>query len=93
MGLELRPCTRSQTFFHGATLAGHFHFRLRSTISVHKFRLTTTSVDILPPQFSFIACACASMNELKNGVICNEFDTGGLEFETKLSMFILQLIK
>ena len=55
----------TQKFYHGATLAGHFHFRLRSTISVHKFRSTTTSVDISSPQYSFITCAWARMNELK----------------------------
>ena len=40
----------SQKFHHGATLAGHSPFRLRSTISVHKFRSLTTSVDISSPR-------------------------------------------
>ena len=46
---------------------GHFHFRLRSTTSIHKFQSTSTSVDISPPRYSFIACACTCINELKNG--------------------------
>ena len=33
------------------------YFRLRSTISVHKFRSTTTFVNISPPRYSFITCA------------------------------------
>ena len=66
-GLKLGPCTWK--FYYGATLAGHFHFGLRFTISVHKFQSTTTSMDILPPRYSFIACACAHMNELKMPLI------------------------
>ena len=60
----------------GASFAVHFHFRLRSTISVHKFPSTTTSVNISPPRYSLIACACAHMNELKTG----KCFTGSLKF-------------
>ena len=45
---------------HGATLAGYFHFSLRSTISVHKFPSTTTPIVISPLRYSFMC-----MNELK----------------------------
>ena len=56
-------------------LAGHFHFRLRSPIIfVHKFwSTTTTSVDISPPRYSFIACTCVHMNELKT--VWSDFKT------------------
>ena len=33
-----------------------------------QFPSTTTSVDISPPRYSFIACACARMNELKTRI-------------------------
>ena len=33
--------------------------------TVHRFRSTTTSFDISPPRYSFIASTCARMNELK----------------------------
>ena len=36
--LDLFRTHKIQKFYHGAMLTGHFHFCLRSTISVHKFR-------------------------------------------------------
>ena len=55
MGLEVGPNTRKSKVL----LSG-----LWSTTSVHKVQSKTTSVDILPPRYSFIACPCARMNEL-----------------------------
>ena len=52
----------SQKFYHGATLTGHFHFRLRSTIFVHKFWSATNSVDISPPTI-LIHCLCMGAYE------------------------------
>ena len=65
---------------------GNLHFRLRST----------TSVDIAPSRYSFIACARARMNELKTNPILrlgNPWQPSNYlgEYNTQLSPFVFYL--
>ena len=73
--LELGPCTtepRSQDTF--------------TSVYGLQFPSTTTSVDIAPPRYSFIACVCTHMNELKN-----EFQMGiePMNFRSLVGCFTL----